>query len=70
MPNVMIKKEASGILSFYIAKKDVEETVSHIEFDQADRWGGEFTLTDGSKYFIDPLPAPPSMPITLRARRA
>lgn len=71
MPNVMIRKEMeTGNLTLYIAKKDLEETVTSIEFDAEDRWGGQFDLADGSSYYIDPLDAPPKLPITLRARRA
>ncbi len=70
MPNVMIKKEDAGHLTCYIAKKDLEETITSMEFDQDDRWGGKFTLADGTSYFIEPLSAPPKMPITLRAKRS
>ena len=71
MPNVMIRKEAeSGNLTLYIAKKDLDETVTAIEFNEADRWGGEFELADGSRYYIEPLSEQPKLPITLRARRA
>jgi len=71
MPNVMIRKEAdTGNLTLYIAKKDLEETVTSIEFNEETRWGGQFDLADGSSFYIDPLDAPPKLPITLRARRA
>ncbi len=69
MPSVMIREESAGVLSFYIAKKDLEEAVESIEFDSDDRWGGTFALADGSEYFIEPLDAKPKLPITLRARR-
>lgn len=65
----MIRKE-EDYLTFYIPKKDVEAKVASIEFDLADRWGGTFTLADGSQYYIEPLAAEPKLPITLRARRA
>ena len=69
MANVMIKQE-DGYLSFYISKKDVEEKVESLEFDSPDRWGGRVELSDGSAYFIEPMPAPPKLPLSLRARRA
>lgn len=69
MPNVMIRQE-KDYLTLYIAKRDVEEKVLAIEFDLADRWGGKFTLADGNAFYIEPLDAPPKLPITLRARRA
>ena len=33
-------------------------------------WGGEVELTDGSKYYIDPISPRPSFPTTLRFKRA
>ncbi|MGL1959296.1 MAG: putative nitrogen fixation protein NifT [Colwellia sp.] len=70
MPKVMIKKEDAGFLSFYIAKRDVEIKVASIEFDQENNWGGTFELTDGSRFYIDPISPAPKLPITLMARRA
>jgi nitrogen fixation protein NifT len=69
MPNVMIRKNAAGQLTLYIAKQDLEENVQSIEFDSPERWGGKFTLTDGSIYSVEPLPERPELPITLRAKR-
>lgn len=70
MPSVMIRRNPDGKLSFYIAKKDQEETVESLEFDSPDRWGGTVVLEDGSSFYIDPLPQPPKLPTTLRAKRA
>ncbi len=70
MPSVMIRRNESGQMTLYVAKKDLEETVVAIEHEAADKWGGEFTLADGSAYYIEPLSAAPNLPITLRARRA
>ncbi len=70
MPSVMIRKNDSGQMTIYVAKKDLEETVVSIEHDTPEKWGGEFTLADGSAYYIEPLTAAPNLPITLRARRA
>lgn len=69
MPSVMIRKVETGELSFYIAKKDLEETVSSIEFDSEEKWGGEVELSDGSKYFLEPMSPPPKLPTTVRAKR-
>ena len=33
MPNVMIRKNDSGGLLFYVAKKDMEETIATVEVD-------------------------------------
>ena len=40
-----------------------------VQFDQPDKWGGEMLLKDGSKYYVDPLDAPPRLPVTVRAQR-
>lgn len=69
MPNVMIRRDPSGKLSFYVAKKDLEETIASLEFDGPDGWGGEVELMDGSRYYLEPMPAPPDLPVTLRAKR-
>lgn len=68
MPSVMIRKAENGGLSFYVAKKDLEESITSIEFDQDDKWGGEVELGDGSRYYLEPGPKP-ALPVTLRAKR-
>jgi nitrogen fixation protein NifT len=70
MPSVMIRKSDSGALLFYVAKKDMEETISSVEVDTQESWGGEVALTDGSKWYVDPISPPPSFPTTLRFKRA
>ncbi|NNM51975.1 MAG: putative nitrogen fixation protein NifT [Pseudomonadales bacterium] len=70
MPSVMIRRNKQGQLTLYVAKKDLEANVVTMEFDAPDRWGGELKLEDGTAYFIEPLSAPPGLPITLRAKRA
>ncbi|MBN2885650.1 MAG: putative nitrogen fixation protein NifT [Chromatiaceae bacterium] len=69
MPNVMIRRNDAGDLLFYVAKKDMEETIASVETDTAESWGGEVRLTDGSCWYIDPVSPPPSFPTTLRFRR-
>ena len=70
MPNVMIRRNDSGILSFYVAKKDLEASVVSVETDNEETWGGEVELDDGSRYYIDPISPPPEFPTTLRFKRA
>jgi nitrogen fixation protein NifT len=65
----MIRQTESGDLSFYVAKKDLEETVSSLEFDSPEKWGGEVELADGSKFYLEPQEPAPKLPITLRAKR-
>ncbi len=69
MPSVMIRKDNEGKMTLYVAKKDQEDEISSIEFESAEKWGGLIEMTDGTKYFIEPLDAMPKLPITLRARR-
>ena len=68
MPSVMLRTNEKGELSFYIAKKDMEETVETLEYDSEEKWGGEITLMDGSKYYIEPMERP-NIPTTLRMKR-
>jgi nitrogen fixation protein NifT len=70
MPNVMIRVKDDGALLFYIAKKDQEEEIASVELDTETEWGGEVELTDGSKYYIDPINPRPEFPTTLRFKRA
>lgn len=70
MPNVMIRTSEAGNLLFYVAKKDMEETVATVEVDTDAEWGGEVELTDGSRWYIDPISPRPSFPTTLRFKRA
>ena len=70
MPNVMLRYNPNGELLFYIAKKDQEDIISKVEVDDGESWGGEVELTDGSKYYIDPVSPPPEFPTTLRFKRA
>ncbi len=69
MPSVMIRETADGKLSFYVAKKDLEETIVSLQFESDEKWGGEVVLSDGSKFFIEPVPKP-KLPVTVRANRA
>ena len=40
MAKVMLREENNEIC-FYIAKKDMEETITKIEFETVEKWGGE-----------------------------
>lgn len=69
MPSVMIRASAAGDLLFYVAKKDMEETIAAVEVDNESEWGGAVELTDGSKWYIDPMSPRPEFPTTLRFKR-
>lgn len=70
MPSVMIRVKDNGNLLFYIAKKDQEDEIAVVEHDTEDQWGGEVELTDGSKWYIDPISPRPQFPTTLRFKKA
>jgi len=53
MAKVMLR-ETSDEIFFYIAKKDMEETIESIEFSDDDNWGGEVELSNGETWFIEP----------------
>ncbi|SFN43870.1 nitrogen fixation protein NifT [Formivibrio citricus] len=69
MANIMIRKSAAGGLVFYLPKRDLEDTVTSIEFDTPEKWGGELKLANGGVYYIDPQPLPARFPLSLRAKR-
>ena len=69
MPSVMLRRDDDGHLLFYVAKKDLEESIVSVETDTEDAWGGTVELSDGSKYHIDPISPPPTFPTTLRFTR-
>jgi nitrogen fixation protein NifT len=69
MPSVMLRRNENGQISFYVPKKDLEETIVSLEFDQDDKWGGQVELADGSLFYLEPMDARPTLPLTVRAKR-
>lgn len=55
MAKVMLREENNEIC-FYIAKKDMEETITQIEFETVEKWGGEVKLSNGETWWIQPGP--------------
>jgi len=55
MAKVMLR-EQSGVIYFYVAKKDMEETIESIEFNTDEKWGGEVELGNGETWWIEPGP--------------
>lgn len=53
MAKVMLR-ESEGVLYFYVAKKDMEETIEELEFDTPQQWGGEVKLGNGETWWIKP----------------
>jgi len=64
---VMIRKNAEGALSAYIAKKDLEEPIVTIEKPQM--WGGLVTLANGWRLELPAMSPETTLPITVEARR-
>jgi len=54
MAKVMLRVDSKKEISFYFAKKDMEETIVKVEFDTEDKWGGEVELGNGERWFIEP----------------
>ena len=55
MAKVMLREDG-GEIYFYIAKKDMEETISKMEFNSEEQWGGEVELSNGETWWIQPGP--------------
>ena len=68
MPNIMIR-EQNGILTGYIAKKDLESEITSLEFTEPDNWGGKMVLNNGMSFYFEPMSTQPELPITIRMRR-
>jgi nitrogen fixation protein NifT len=64
---VMIRRNQSGVLSAYIAKKDLEEPIVAVE--KAEMWGGLVTLANGWQLELPAMAAATSLPITVEARK-
>ena len=55
MAKVMLREENNEIC-FYIAKKDMEETIVKMEFESDAMWGREVELSNGEIWWIQPGP--------------
>ena len=69
MANILIRKNAAGGLVFYLPKRDIEDTITAIEFDSPEKWGGEIKLANGGAYYIEPQAIPARFPVSLRVKR-
>jgi nitrogen fixation protein NifT len=54
MAKVMLR-ENGGSIYFYVAKKDMEETIESLEFDTQEKWGGEVELSNGETWWFEPI---------------
>lgn len=64
---VMIRRNQAGVLSAYVAKKDLEEPIVNME--KPDIWGGVVTLANGWLLELPEMDAATTLPITVEARK-
>ncbi len=64
---VMMRRNAGGVLSAYVAKKDLEEPV--VAQQKPGLWGGTVTLANGWTLELPEMPEGTNLPITVEARR-
>lgn len=64
---VMIRKDATGTLTAYIAKKDLEEPI--VAMEKPEMWGGVVTLANGWKFALPEMAADTRLPLTVEARK-
>jgi nitrogen fixation protein NifT len=64
---VMIRKNAAGVLSAYVPKKDLEEPI--VSMERPGLWGGSVTLANGWELQLPDMAAETTLPITVEARR-
>jgi len=64
---VMIRTNSSGVLSAYVAKKDLEEPI--VEVEKPEMWGGLVTLANGWRLELPAMSAATTLPITVEARK-
>ena len=64
---VMIRRNNVGVLSAYVAKKDLEEPI--IEIEKPEMWGGLVTLANGWRLELPTMDVSTTLPITVEARK-
>jgi nitrogen fixation protein NifT len=64
---VMIRRNRAGVLSAYVAKKDLEEPI--VEIEKPEMWGGLVTLANGWRLELPAMDAATTLPITVEARK-
>lgn len=64
---VMIRKNAAGALSAYVAKKDLEEPI--VSTDKPGLWGGTVTLANGWRLELPEMALDTRLPVTVEARK-
>ena len=64
---IMIRKNAAGVLSAYVPKKDLEEPISKME--NPGMWGGLITLANGWQLQLPEMATDTRLPVTVEARK-
>jgi nitrogen fixation protein NifT len=64
---VMIRRNRAGVLSAYVAKKDLEEPI--VDMANPGMWGGIVTLANGWQLELPAMDAATALPITVEARK-
>jgi nitrogen fixation protein NifT len=64
---VMMRRNAAGVLSAYVPKKDLEEPV--VAQELAGLWGGTITLANGWLLALPEMAEGTHLPITVEARK-
>lgn len=64
---IMIRKNAAGILSAYVPKKDLEEPI--VSMESPALWGGMITLANGWQLALPEMAADTLLPVTVDARK-
>ncbi|MBK1613079.1 putative nitrogen fixation protein NifT [Rubrivivax gelatinosus] len=64
---VMMRRNAAGVLSAYVAKKDLEEPV--VSQEKPGLWGGTVTLANGWTLALPEMADGTTLPITVEARK-
>ena len=64
---VTVRKNAEGVYSVYVPKKDLEEPI--VRFDKEDLFGGTVTLANGMVLELPEMPPGQGLPLTVDARK-
>jgi nitrogen fixation protein NifT len=63
----MMRRNAAGVLSAYVPKKDLEEPV--VSQEKPGLWGGSVTLANGWVLALPEMAEGTTLPITVEARK-
>lgn len=64
---VMVRKNAEGVFSVYVPKKDLEEPI--VRSDRESLFGGTVTLANGMVLELPEIGPEQTLPLTVEARR-